>query len=231
MKKKIAMAVLVSSLALTACGPGERAAQPGNGKPDSTEKAAEPETQMPAETKAETEAAPREQQVFTISEKGKTFLADLGRRTPDFVNSPELSEDFWTDFIFLYYTGATEEEINGTKEPVEPIIISRGEVDALIRLIFGTEFSIPEPAQEDMEEGRTTFYYEDGSYYIGRSDYPDYQYTYTDSTAGEDGTITANFRIAFEGDENVGTLVYTLAAAENENGFIVLQKKTVFSEE
>lgn len=37
-----------------------------------------------------------------------------------------------------------------------------------------------------MEEGQTSFYYKDGYYYIGVSDFADYQYTFSECMADKE---------------------------------------------
>lgn len=65
-----------------------------------------------------------------------------------------------------------------------------------MKLAFGIELPDLKPSFEDMEKGQTSFYYKDGYYYIGVSDLPDYQYTFSESAADK------------ENDANTMLLVY-----------------------
>ena len=103
------------------------------------------------------------------------------------------------------------------------------EAEAYAKLVFGTE--LPEeakPTLEEMEEGQTACYYEDGFYYIGVSDFPDVQYTFTDYEES-DNTITVRYSIQYEDESDAGIVSFTLEPAENENGFIITSKAAEFT--
>ena len=71
------------------------------------------------------------------------------------------------------------------------------------------------------------FYYQNGFYYIGVSDFPDYRYSFADSV--ESGaSILVRYTMDLEGERNVGAVSFTIVPEENENGFILTSKTTEF---
>ncbi len=101
------------------------------------------------------------------------------------------------------------------------------EAEAYAKLVFGVDLPDIKPSFEDMEQGQTSFYYQNGYYYIGVSDYPDYQYTFADYEEFGD-SITVRYTIDFEGESNVGTVCFGIVPKDNENGFIITSKSTEF---
>lgn len=99
-------------------------------------------------------------------------------------------------------------------------------------MVFGMELPDVKPSFNDMEEGQTSFYYQDGYYYIGVSDFPDYQYTFSESIADEksDTDMIVKYNIDFDGESNVGTVSFIISPEANENGFIIRSKTTEFFE-
>lgn len=99
------------------------------------------------------------------------------------------------------------------------------------QLALGVGLPDLKPSFEDMEKGQTSFYYKDGCYYIGVSDLLDYQYTFSECAAdAEDGADTiATYAIDFMGESNVGTVTFSISPEENENGFVIRSKSTVFA--
>lgn len=186
--------------------------------------------------KENTETAKSETTII-LTEKGKSFLVKLCNEMDDFNTESTLDENFWRDFLFNSYTGALSENAEteqvyreelGFEETV--VKVSLQEAEAYVKLVFGMALPDLKPSFEDMEKGRTAFYYKDGNYYIGVSGLPDYQYTYSESIPDNEnnGNMIVKYTIDFMGEKNVGTVTFTISPEENENGFIVQSKRTEF---
>lgn len=174
---------------------------------------------------------------FELTDEGKDFLTQMCKELSDFNAQTEMDEKFWRDFLFYSYTGASAENADmeqvyredlGGEETV--VKVSRQDVQAYAKLVFGTEMPDLEPSFEEMENGQTSCYYQDGFYYIGVSDFPDYQYTFDEFTVYEESETYAivKYNIDFEGESNVGTVSFNIFPADNENGFIIRSKTTEF---
>ena len=173
----------------------------------------------------------------TLTDKGKDFLAQMCRELNDFNSGQAMDEKFWRDFLFHSYTGVSSEsavteqvyrEDLGFDETV--VKVSLQEAQERVKLVFGVELPDLQPAFEDMEEGQTSFYYQDDYYYIGVSDLPDYEYTFCECAEDkENGTNTiVKYTINFMGESNVGTVTLGISPENNENGFVIRSKTTEF---
>ncbi len=216
MKKICLLFITVMALCLTACGT-----------------AGDSDTSKDTVTDSETNANDK---TFELTEDGKAFLARMCRELSDFDSNTEMDDQFWKDFLFFSYTGASPEEAEmtqiyredlGFEETV--VKVSLEEAEAYAKLVFGMELPDIKPAFEDMEEGQTSCYYEDGYYYIGVSDFPDFQYTFA-SLEEADNYVTVTYTIDFEGESNAGSVNLILSPEDNENGFIIRSKTTEFLE-
>lgn len=175
----------------------------------------------------------RTESAFALTTQGKTFLEMLCRTLRDFDSQTEKDETFWRDFLFYAYTGVPEnaktEQIYrkdmGYNETV--VKVSRQEAETYTKLVFGIDLPDIKLSFKDMEEGQTACYYQDGYYYIGVSDFPDYRYTFA-GYEESDGLITVKYTVDFEDQSNVGTVSFTVVPQRNENGFIVASKTTEF---
>lgn len=177
---------------------------------------------------------PRTETDFELTEQGKTFLTQMCKTLSDFNSQTTKDNAFWRNFLFFSYTGESEDaetesvyrEDLGFDETV--VKVSLQEAEAHTKLVFGIDLPDIKPSFEDMGAGQTSCYYQDGYYYIGVSDFPDYQYTFADYE--ESGTsITVRYTVDFEGESNVGTVSFTIVREANENGFIITAKATEFS--
>lgn len=195
------------------------------------------DTETAAMSEEESREAVESGTTFTLTEKGKAFLAKLCNEMDDFNADSTLDEKFWRDFLFNSYTGALSEDAEteqvyredlGFEETV--VKVSLQEAESYVKLVFGMELPDLKPAFEDMEKGQTAFYYKDGSYYIGVSGLPDYQYTYSESLPDnkDNGNMIVKYTIDFMGESNVGTVTFTISPKDNENGFVVQSKNTEF---
>ena len=176
---------------------------------------------------------------FELTDDGKKFLEYICKTVNDFERTDEKDEAFWRDFLFLAYTGLWEDKAEIVNVPRadlgfdEPVVkVSLEEAQAYARLVFGEELPDLKPAFEEMKERQTSFFFADGYYYIGTSDFPDFQFHFDDCTVyeEEEGSVyaVAQYGIDFEGASNVGTVRLTLVPAENENGFVLIEKERAF---
>lgn len=177
-----------------------------------------------------------EMKPFELTEKGKNFLTDMCRTLPDFEGYATMDEEFWWNFLFYAYTGASPDEAELVQIPREDlgfeetaVKVSLEEVEAYAKLVLGTDLPDFKPAFEDMPEGQTACFYRDGYYYIGVSDFPDFRFTFSDVTVYEERFETfalATYNVSMEDEENVGTVTFHLYPADNENGFTIVSKVT-----
>lgn len=178
---------------------------------------------------------------FALTDDGKQFLENICKTVNDFDSGDEKDAAFWRDFLFLAYTGLWEDEAEIVKVPredlgfEEPVVkVSLEEAQSYARLVFGEELPDLKPAFEEMKEGQTSFFFEDGCYYIGTSDFPAFQFHYADCSVYEEeggSYITVEYSMDFEGEQNVGIVRLTLQPADNENGFVLIAKEREFFEE
>lgn len=176
---------------------------------------------------------------FTLTDTGKDFLTNMCQVLVDFEGYASMDDEFWWNFLFYSYTGASSENAEMVQVPREDlgfdetaVKVSLEEVQAYTRLTLGTDLPDFKPAFEDMPVGQTSCFYRDGYYYIGVSDFPAYQYHFSDFTAYEERFETfaiATFTMDFEDETNVGTVTFHLYPADNENGFIIASKTTVLT--
>lgn len=175
-----------------------------------------------------------EDTAFSLTDKGKDFLIQMCR-LHDFDTQTTDWNQFWNDFLFYSYTDASSENAEveqvyredlGFEEAV--VKVSLREAEAHAKLVLGIELPDIKPSFQDMKEGQTSFYYQDGYYYIGISDSLDYQYAYAEYTAydEEDPYAIVKYNISFEGESNIGTVSFTISPEDNENGFIIRAKTT-----
>ena len=173
----------------------------------------------------------------TLTDKEKTFLAQICNELNDFNSGTTMDEKFWRDFLFNSYTGASSE--NAATEQVyredlgfeETVVkVSLQEAQERVKLVFGVDLPDLTPSFEDMEKGQTAFYYKDGYYYIGVSGLPDYQYTFSECTADKENNTNTivKYTIDFMGESNVGTVTLSISPENNANGFVICSKKTEF---
>lgn len=216
-------------------------------KSDSTETKATTKEETPGtaqsetkETTTQSEATPQSQTEntsVTLTDKEKSFLAQICNELADFDSSTTMDEKFWRDFLFNSYTGASSENVAteqvyredlGFEETV--VKVSLQEAQERVKLFFGVELPDLKPSFEDMEEGQTAFYYKDGYYYIGVSGLPDYQYTFSECTADKENNTNTivKYTIDFMGESNVGTVTLSISPENNANGFVICSKKTEF---
>lgn len=240
LKKVILLAGIVMVMSLSGCGNGPTE-QDSTG--DSTgavlyeeEQPDNQETEHSEETVRDTASDDTETSVV-LTDKGKAFLAQICGELNDFPSEQAMDEKFWRDFLFNSYTGVPSEnavteqiyrEDLGFEETV--VKVSLQEAQERAKLVFGVELPDLKPSFEDMEEGQTSFYYEDGYYYIGVSDLPDYQYTFSECVEDkENGANTiVKYTIDFMGESNVGTVTLSILPENNENGFVIRSKTTEF---
>lgn len=171
-------------------------------------------------------------EIEEITPAAAQFLEKMCLFLPEFQDAASLDEQFWHDFIFFSYTARSADEGMETVWVMrddlgfeeQEIKISKEDVKVYVKLVLGIEMPDYEPLYEEMREGQTACYYQDGYYYIGVSDFPDYEFTYQDVSVNEDNKIIAKVAASFEDQENVGAVYFELEPADNENGFVIMKK-------
>lgn len=227
MKKLYLSLILALTLCLTACGTDKNKGLPRNDTASSGNTAEGQEETPSAEDK--TEPSSRTGEAFTLTENGKVFLEQMCHTLNEFDSQTAKDDAFWRDFLFYSYTGVPEgastEQIRREDSELEETVVkvSLEDARAYAKLIFGLELPDLKPSPEDMDEGQTSCYFQDGFYYIGVSDFPDYRYTFSDCKESGD-SVTVSYTVDFEDESNVGTIRFTLVPEDNENGFIITSK-------
>lgn len=210
--------------------PATKEETPGTAQSETKETTTQSETVSQSQTQAENTSV-------TLTDKEKTFLAQICNELVDFNSGTTMDEKFWRDFLFNSYTGASSE--NATMEQVyredlgfeETVVkVSLQEAQERVKLVFGVDLPDLTPSFEDMEKGQTAFYYKDGYYYIGVSGLPDYQYTFSECAADKENNTNTivKYTIDFMGESNVGTVTLSISPENNANGFVICSKKTEF---
>ena len=202
--------------------------------PAGTEQLTRPsvQTEPPASTEADS---------FALSETGKAFLEKMCRYMPDWSDDASLNDEFWRNFLFSSFTcpdmvdGGTAMTVYGEQALVttswgQAVKVSREDsVVPYVRLAIGREMPAYSPAIQDVSAGQTLFYFEDGFYYIGLSDFGDVGYSFRGCYPNAVDGATVIFD-AYSGtpDDTIGTVCFTLVPADNENGFTIAAKSSDF---
>ncbi|MBD5546334.1 MAG: hypothetical protein HDQ97_02880 [Lachnospiraceae bacterium] len=226
MKKLYLLVFMVMILCLTACGTDK--------KDEALESSSlVSETETIGSVEKEQESQPKTETAFELTEQRKNFLTQMCKELNDFNSQTTMDELFWRDFLFSSYTGVSEgaetEEVHREDSGFDETVvkISLQEAQAYTKLVFGVDLPDVKPSFEDMDEGQTAFFYQDGYYYIGVSDFPNTQYTFIDYEES-DNSITVRYSIDFEDESNVGVVCFSIVPEANENGFIITSKSTEF---
>ncbi len=203
--------------------------------PVGTEQLAQPEIQTGPDT-ASTEA-----DSFTLSETGRAFLEKMCYFMPDWAGDDSLNDEFWRNFLFSSFTcpeitdSGAAMTVCGEQELVttswgQAVKVSREDsVIPYVRLALGREMPAYSPAVQDVSAGQTLFYFEDGYYYVGLSDFGDVGYAFRGYYPNSVDGATAIFDI-YSGtpEDTIGTVCFTLVPADNENGFTISSKSSDF---
>ena len=121
---------------------------------------------------------------IVLTDSGKEFLRKMCYYVPEFDDATNMDTEFWRDFMFYSFTGLLDESIEQIEVYREDIgyetqaKVSMEQMEKSVKLTFGDELPDLKPKYEEMQEGQTAFYFEDGYYYIGCSDFPDFDFTY-----------------------------------------------------
>lgn len=185
-------------------------------------------------------------QEFVLDEQGKAFLQNMCYYMPEWSGYASLDEEFWREFLFYSFTSPTmledgkamticgeaevisvyREDLGFTESQVK---ISKEAVAEYVKLAMGVKPLQFEPAFEDMEPGQTAFYYENGYYYIGFSDFGSVGYTFKECEVHEELYTTyafVRFDVYVDEPENVeDTIEFIIYPAENQNGFTIISKE------
>lgn len=186
-----------------------------------------------ADIQKEAEPVKKTMSGFELTENGKSFLKKMCRQLPDFSNETDMNEEFWKSFIFGGYTASEGETVTVYREDMgfdeTERKVSAEEVSRYAKLVFGKELPDIKPTLADMTESQTALYYDGGYYYIGVSDFPDFQYVYGSCEVHEDNGNTyalVTYNVNFEDTENAGTVTMRISPADNENKFVITSKVT-----
>lgn len=203
--------------------------------PTGTEQLTQPSVQT------ESPAASTEADSITLSETGKAFLEKMCYFMPNWAGDDSLNDEFWRNFLFSSFTcpeitdSGAAMTVCGEQEMVttpwgQAVKVSREDsVVPYVRLALGREMPSYAPAIRDVSAGQTLFYFEDGYYYVGLSDFGDVGYAFRGYYPNSVDGATVIFDI-YSGtpEDTIGTVCFTLVPADNENGFTVAAKSSDF---
>lgn len=247
MKKRLYLLMLiaaVSSLAACSSRNDGKVTKTGIAETETTGTVDTEETKK--EQEKETESAEKNQDIaetehFELTQDGKEFLQSMCFYLPDFSGESDFTETFWFEFLFLSYTGCYEADDNdietvkverkdlGFTEDVNKVSLEQ--VKAYVLLTLGVELPDYQPSFEEMNEGQTSFFFDDGYYYIGLSDFGETDFEFLSCTEKEDGSILAEYAKMGFGEtdwEQTGSVTFRLEKADNDNGFIIVNRATVY---
>ena len=189
----------------------------------------------------ESPVASTEADSFTLSETGKAFLEKMCYFMPDWAGDDSLNDEFWRNFLFSSFTcpeitdsGAAmtvcgEQELVTTSWGQAVKVSQDDSVVPYVHLALGREMPPYSPAIQDVSAGQTLFYFEDGFYYIGLSDFGDVGYAFRGCYPNSVDGATVIFDV-YSGtpEDTIGTVCFTLIPADNENGFTIAGKSSDF---
>lgn len=249
MKKRLYLLMLiaaVSSLAACSSRNDGKVTKTGIAETETTGTVDTEETKKEQEKETDAESADKNQDMaetehFELTQEGKEFLQSMCFYLPDFSGESDFTETFWFEFLFLSYTGCYEADDNdietvkaerkdlGFTEDVNKVSLEK--VKAYVLLALGVELPDYQPSFEEMNEGQTSFFFDDGYYYIGLSDFGETDFEFLSCTEKENGSILAEYaKLGFgETDwEQTGSVTFRLEKADNDNGFIIVNRATVY---
>lgn len=171
---------------------------------------------------------------FELTEQGKNFLKQMCKKLSNFDSQNDFGNKFWHDFLFYSYNnpplGAETIVVNIQGIDQTFAKISLHEAEAYAKLVLGVDLPYIQPSFNEMTYTNTSFYYQDGYYYIQCSDILAYQYQYTFADCKEsDNSITVTY-IIDNYESNIGMVYFTIKPEDNDNGFIITSKRSELSE-
>ena len=135
---------------------------------------------------------------------------------PGFYSTDDLDNEYWDSFIFYEYTSADGYEKVRMDDDGSYNKVPEQDVRMLVYERFGVEFPDFHPRYQDLAEGETGVFYDEGYYYVGMSDFPDIGYAVIDfQTSGD--MMTATFATA----PFYYYKIFNLESADNELGYII----------
>lgn len=170
---------------------------------------------------------------FVFQYTGQAFLEKMCAYMPDWSENADLDTGFWNAFLFASFTcpelreDGTAQTIAGAAAFVDQsqVKIAWEQVNAYVRLALGQELP------EDFRPSQEGLAYEDGYFYITVSDFGSAGYTLRSFDPDGDNAVVTFAQYVDEPENVVGTVTFVVHPAENENGFTISGKESVFTGE
>lgn len=166
---------------------------------------------------------------FPLSDSGERFLLKMCQAMPDWESYYVLDDDFWEEFLFYSFTNP--EKVAGEKAetiigelPVESntVLLSRKRAEAYAFLTMGCDLPLPSEEQEN-----SRIQYADGVYHIRRTDTGSRLYIFRGLEDESQEECLARFDVyGGQPGKKLGTVAMKLRTADNENGFLIVNKMT-----
>ena len=151
-----------------------------------------------------------------VDEPMKTYFSEYGIRIPEFSEADIGTQEFINNFIFYYYTGIGDP----TSSSYENGYFSWSEqtIKDQYKLLFGEDMPDYYPTDGIVK-------YDSGVYKIAVSNYGDVQYVFN-RTVNDDNDIYLIYTITDSTNTNWGEVIFHIAPANNDNGYIIKSKIT-----
>ncbi len=178
-----------------------------------------------------------EKEDVTLSEAGKKFLLTMCQAMPDWESYYVLDENFWEEFLFYSFT--CPEKVIGNKAQTvmgelpfaeDTVLLSREQAEAYAFLTMGCDL----PQSEEETEGSGRIWFSNGVYHIRRTEIGSRLYVFQGLDSETGGDSVARFDVyGGQPGKLLGTVRMKLRQADNENGFLIVNKtiQWEFSEE
>lgn len=160
-----------------------------------------------------------------LSRRDIRLLENMGNCIPYSYDSQNVGEECYAGIINCSVLGPLAHTAESVGEPKYMAKISRESMEAYVKKWFGKELPDGEYPIEEVQEGKSNFYYEDGYYYIGWFDWLDITYEYVGCKALNNGNVMVEYDLHGAGEG--WTMLLELAPADNENGYIIVGRKNV----
>ncbi len=164
---------------------------------------------------------------FPLSETGERFLLKMCQAMPDWESYYVLDDDFWEEFLFYSFTNPEKVE-NGKAETIigelpfeeDRVLLSREQAEKYATLTMGCDLPLP-------REEYSRIAYTDGIYRIPRTEAGSRLYHFRGLDEESQEECLARFDVyGGQPGKKLGVVTMKLRTADNENGFLIVNKVT-----
>lgn len=165
---------------------------------------------------------------FPLSDSGEGFLLKMCQAMPDWESYYVLNDDFWEEFLYYSFTNP-EKVADGKAETIigelpfedNAVLLSRKQAEDYAKLTMGCDLPLPK------EEQSGRIQYADGIYRIPRTGSGSRLYRFRGLEEENQEECIARFDVyGGQPGKKLGTVAMKLRVADNENGFLIVNKTT-----